>query len=1042
MTKMLKNYAIAILAIVFAIPAFAQQGSVNIAGSVVDETTGEPIIGASVSIASEKSGAVSDLDGAFTLRVKALPVRLSVSFLGYKTFEVDVYEYTKPLKISLRENIQFLEEVVVTVPYGTAKKSTFTGSAGVVSGATIEKSQGSNISKALQGAVAGLQSFSQSGQPGSDATIRIRGVGSVNASNNPLYVVDGAPYDGTLSSIASSDIESISILKDATAATLYGSRAGNGVIMITTKSGKNQAPEVSITSKFGVSSRASRDYDQLNTDQYFELTWEALRNNRLDNGLTPEAAAAYASSNLIGRLGINPYGTGNPEPVGVDGKLKAGLSPLWDDNWIDALSQDAYYTDINVQVNGGSATSKYFVSAGYLNDQGIAIESGFKRYSFRTNVVSDIKKWLQVGLNASASLSTQDYPKQDDSNTVNLFLASRLIPSFYPVYERDRATGAYLLDDNGDRIPDYGKYRASSFSNQNLKDSQPRDLHQIKRDALSARGYVQAEPVAGLQLKSSLNVDYNSRFDHDYANPVVGEDAEYGGYSAKSNGRTIGLTNTNTANYKATFNDIHKLSILAGHEYYEYNYATFGGERDGVIADGFYEPSAASVLTSFSGSSDQYKLLSFFGSADYSYNNKYFLSASVRSDASSRFFKENRWGTFWSVGASWRIIEEDFLASAKDNFLSNLSIRASYGSSGNDNLGSGSNYYAWQALYSISSNLGEGGLRPSRLENKNLTWESNLNLNLGLDFGFFNNRLNGSLEYFDRTSKDLLFSRALIASTGFSSITENIGKVKNYGWELTLEGYPVYTKDWKWKLGVNVTTYKNEIVSLPQAEMWSGQKKWVKGGSLYDFYLIEWAGVNPENGKPQWYRYKDGEKIKTEDYSSAVTSDKVKSGNSLPDFSGGFQSALTYKDFTLDANFAYVLGGHIYNRDNTNILHLGNAPGTAWSADVLNRWTPENTNTDIPRLTTVQSSSFTSESTRFLIDRSYLRLKTLTFSYALPKSILKNISIKSVSLFVQGENLLTFTKQQGIDPEQTFDGTTYWRYPAMKTFSFGFNIKL
>jgi TonB-linked SusC/RagA family outer membrane protein len=1001
-------------------------------------SNGEALIGVSIIVKNKPDlGTITDQNGNYRLRVSGNET-LTFSFVGYATVNESINN-RKTINVNLNELSISLDELVITVPYGTVKKSTFTGSAGYVGSNLIEQSQVSNVSKALQGTVAGLQSFSQSGQPGSDATVRIRGIGSVNASSAPLYIVDGAPYDGELSSIASSDIESITVLKDAASATLYGSRAANGVIMITTKQGKKEIPTVEVTSKFGFSNRAIRDYDQVNTSQYFELFWEALRNNRLDNGDTREQAAAYASANLAGRLGINPYGTGNPEPVGYDGKVKAGLAPLWDDSWIDALSQNAHYTDINTQISGGSNNSRYFLSAGYLNDQGMAIESGFKRYTLRANLISDIRKWLQVGANISGTHSIQDYPKQDDTMTSNVIYAARMLPSFYPVYERNLATGEYLINpETGQYIADYGAYRATSFSKQNLMESMPHDIHQIKRDAASIRGYIQIEPFEGLSLKSSLNIDYNSRFNHDYTNPLYGEGATSGGGVSKSNSRTVGTTINNVLNYSIKINKIHSLRLLAGHEYYEYNSSNFSGSREKVIMDGFYEPSAASLVSGFSGSSDQYKLLSFFGNAEYSLKDRYYLSASVRSDGSSRFHPDNRWGTFWSVGGSWRISEEPFLAKTKKDWLSKLTLRTSYGAQGNDNI----SYYAYQALYSIRNNLGESGLLASRLATPNLSWETNLNLNIGLDFGLFNNRIDGSVEYFERRSRDLLFSKSLVPSSGFSSTSENIGAIKNYGWELTLGGYPISTENWKWKLSVNATTYKNEITSLPSPVMWSGQKKWVIGGSLYDFYLVEWAGVNPETGDAQWYHYNgNGEKVITEDYSSLVTDDKIKSGSSLPDISGGFQSDLSFKGFELSTQFAYVLGGKIYNRDNLSLQHQGSA-GNPWSTTMLGRWTPENPNTDIPRLTTTPKSSWTSESNRFLIDRSYLRFKTATLSYTLPTSWLKSLTVKSGSIFVQAENLFTLTKEQGIDPEQTFDGTTYFRYPTMKTVSFGFNVKL
>ena len=1027
------------LCFALAITAGVHAQQITVTGRVL--ANDEPLPGASVTLKGKTAqGTITDVDGHYRLQAER-NATLVVSYIGYKTLQVPVGNRTT-VNITLEEDALSLDEVEITVPYRTVKRSTFTGSAGYVGGDLIEKSQVSNVSKALQGAVAGLQSFSQSGQPGSDATIRIRGIGSINASSSPLYVVDGVPYDGSLSSIASADIESVTVLKDAASATLYGSRAANGVIMINTRQGQaNAKATVEFSAKYGISDRARRDYDLLSTNDYFELYWEAIRNFRVSQGDSAADAATYASTSLVGAIHINPYGSANPQPVGTDGKLKAGLSPLWNDNWIDALSQDAHFTDLNVRVNGGSANSKYYLSAGYLNDEGIIIESGFKRYTLRLNVESDIRKWLKAGVNASGSHSVQDYPKQDDSISSNIVLFGRAMPSFYPVWQRDPATGAFLTDpETGERLFDYGAYRPTNLANENPAGSLSHDLSRITRDAVSIRGHVSIIPIKDLTLRSSVNIDYNSRFNHNYSNPTYGASATTGGSVSKSNTHSTGVTFNNVLSYAKTFDGEHKISVLAGQEYYEYNTANFGGAREKVIADGYYEPDAASLLSSFYGNSDRYKLLSFFSNAEYAYDNRYFLSASVRSDGSSRFHPDNRWGTFWSVGASWRIIDEPFLRSVRESSLSNLRLRASYGAQGNDNIG----YYAYQALYSIQNNLGESGLRATRLATPDLSWETNLNLNLGLDFGLFDNRLSGSIEWFDRRSKDLLFSKNLVPSSGFSSTSQNIGSISNRGWELTLEGYPVSTRNWKWKLGLNATTYKNTITSLPSSEMWSGNKKWVKGGSIYDFYLVEWAGVNPENGNPQWYiQDSNGAKTVTENYSSAsANSNKVKSGSSLPDLSGGFQSALRYKGFELSTAFAYTLGGKIYNGDKVFLLREGGAVGTNWSVDILRRWTPENPHTDVPRLNTNPSSGWTSASTRFLVDRSYLRLKTLTLSYDLPRTLLANIGLNTANLFIQAENLLTWTKEQGLDPEQTFDGSTYYRYPAMKTISIGVNVKL
>lgn len=382
---------------------------------------------------------------------------------------------------------------------------------------------------------------------------------------------------------------------------------------------------------------------------------------------------------------------------------------------------------------------------------------------------------------------------------------------------------------------------------------------------------------------------------------------------------------------------------------------------------------------------------------------------------------------------------EKFLEAASNNWLSNLTLRASYGAQGNDNVG----YYAYKALYTIGSSLGESTLHASRLETPDLSWETNLNLNVGLDFGFWSNRLNGTIEFFQRSSKDLLFARDLVPSGGFASIDANIGKLKNYGWEFTISGTPVMTKDWTWKLSVNATTYKNKIVELPTEVMWQSSKKWVKGGSLYDFWLYEWAGVNPENGKPQWYyTAKDGSRQITEDYSSLTPNDKVKVGSSLPTLSGGFQSDLTWKNLSLSMLFSYAIGGKLYNNDKIQMMSVKGGNGSSMSEDMLNRWTPENRYTDIPRLSYDQTSYFTSSSSRWLVNRSFLRLKTVTLSYTLPQRWIHFATLKDANIFVQGENLLTFSHQQGLDPEQPISGVVSYRYPAMKTFSFGINVTL
>lgn len=454
------------------ITTYAQNITVN--GKVT--ANGEEMPGVTVAVKGGTQGTITSIDGGYSLQVDAKST-LVFSFIGYETVEVPI-KGQKVINVNLEESSIAMEEVVIAVPYGTAKKSTFTGSASVIDKKIVASSQVASVSKALQGTVAGLQSFSTSGQPGEDADIYIRGVGSVNASQTPLYVVDGVPYDGKLSSISSQDIASVTVLKDAAAASLYGSRAANGVIMITTKQGQTgSAPTIQLSAKYGFSSRAVSDYNQLSTNDYFKLQWEALRNSYMTgkNAMSAEDAGKAASAVLTttgtGGLGINPYGSKYPQPIDQYGNLVEGATPLWDDSWEDALTQDAHYADLNASVSGGSEKTKYYFSLGYLDDQGAYICSGFKRYNLRTNITTDLRDWLQVGLNVSASHSIQNYPKQDDTAIGNVVLAARDIPSFYPVYERNMDTGEYILDENGNRIYDYGTYRKGSYNGQNFAQS-------------------------------------------------------------------------------------------------------------------------------------------------------------------------------------------------------------------------------------------------------------------------------------------------------------------------------------------------------------------------------------------------------------------------------------------------------------------------------------------------------------------------------------------------------------------------------------------
>ncbi|WP_101542635.1 SusC/RagA family TonB-linked outer membrane protein [Bacteroides cutis] len=1018
----------------------ATANDIQVTGTVVSE--GDPLPGVSVLIKGTHNGTVTDIDGHYSIKAPSDGI-LVFSFIGLKSQEQKINGRTV-INVDLQTDSEVLDEVMV-VAYATAKKYSFTGAASTVKGDEIARMQTSNVSRALEGTVPGLQASAASGQPGTDAEIRIRGIGSINASSAPLYVVDGLPFDGSINSINPEDIASITVLKDAASAALYGSRGANGVIIITTKQGQTDSKTtVSVKASFGGSNRAVRDYDRIGTNQYFELYWEALRNQYALNTdkYTPQTAAIQASKDLVGKLmggGPNPYGPNYSQPVGTDGKLVAGAVPLWNVDWQDAMEQQALRTELGLNVSGGGKTNQYFFSAGYLNDKGIALESGYQRFNLRSNITSQINKWLRGSVNMSFAHSMQNYPVSSDTKTSNVINAGRLMADFYPIYEMN-SDGTYKYDSEGNRIYDFGSYRPSgSMANWNLPATLPNDKAERMKDEFSGRTYLEATIIEGLKFKTSFNFDLVNYNALDYTNPKIGPAVNTGGGASREYTRTFSWTWNNIVTYDKTIGK-HHFNILAGEEAYSYRYDVLQAARSNMAVPDMPELAVGSLVTAGSGYRIDYSLLGYLLSTQYDYQGRYFFSASYRRDGSSRFAPSTRWGNFWSVGASWRIDREEFMLSTAD-WLSALTLKASYGAQGNDNLGT---YYASSGLYSIVSQAGENALVSDRLATPGLKWETNLNFNVGIDFSLFNNRFSGSFDFFQRRSKDLLYSRPLATSLGYTSVDENIGALKNTGFEIDLKGTLIHTRDFAWRLGVNLTHYKNVVTDLPLKDMpITGVTRLKVGRSVYDFYLREWAGVNPENGDPLWY--KDVKDTQNNVIGRTTTNDYAKADyyyvnkSSLPKVYGGFNTAFTYKGFELSAIFAYSIGGYIVDRDVTMLWSNGSSTGRAWSTEMLKRWTPENRYTDVPALKTV-SNNWNANSTRNLFNNSYLRMKNITLSYNFPQPMIKKISLSSLQLFVKADNLLTISGNQGLDPEQGITGLTYYRYPAMRSISGGVNV--
>ena len=994
----------------------AQNKSLNVKGTVRD-AMGDPIIGATILQQGSTYGTISNKDGEFSLSVPDKSV-LEISFVGYQTKIVKVTAQKREFHIVLEDDMQVLADVVV-VGYGVQKKSDLTSSISTIKSEQLSSTSITSLDQGIQGRAAGVAVLNTSGQPGAGTSIRIRGTSSINGNNEPLYVIDGVPVisdantfsTGTLknpalnplTNINPNDIESIEILKDASATAIYGSRGANGVILITTKKGNTGKVRVDLNVSGGFSHAAVDFRPTLNGDQREELLYEGLLNYATDNGM--ESPTEYASSNI----GTYAY------------KPAMGYT-----DWRKELLRTAMHQSYEASVSGGNDRSTFYASLGYNNQEGLAKNSSLDRYSARLNMTQKVGKYGEVGANMMFSQMNQEM-NEERGSSINPFLcvAMTMTPSMVVRDEEGNYVGAYdgtSLNPLRDILTDYNRVRMTR---------------------MFSTGYAAIEPIKGLKLKETLSYDYTIQKDSRYYNPLSSAGPKSGSDAQTAKGfiEYGKLISSTSLNYVRTFARKHHLDVLAAYEIESYQTDHASGEKSKLPSDKLTEPDNAAVLNSFKSATQAYRMISYLSRLNYDYDDRYYIAGSYRRDGSSRLSPNNRWGNFWSLGTSWRIDREEFMASTSD-WLSALTLKMSYGAQGNDNLGT---YYASKGLYTIVSNLGENALVSDRMATPNLKWETNLNFNVGIDFSLFNNRFSGSFDFFTRRSKDLLYSRPIAPSLGYGSIDENVGALKNTGIEMVLNGTIINQNGWVWKLGMNLTHYKNKVTELPLKDMpQSGVNKLQVGRSVYDFYMKEWAGVDPDNGNPLWYMdEKDandnltGKRVTTSDYASANYYYVNKS--SLPKVYGGFNTSLSWKGFDLSAIFAYSIGGYIYNRDITMILHNGSLEGRDWSTEILKRWTPENRYTDVPALSTT-SNNWNSASTRFLQNNSYMRLKNLTLSYDLPKQWISKLALSSVQVFVQGDNLFTIHRNQGLDPEQGITGITYYRYPAMRTISGGINL--
>lgn len=1009
----------------------------TVTGRVTD-AQGNGVPNASVTVKGTNSGTSTNSDGTFTITVPQNGSALVVSSVGFQSQELTIGDKNS-VSITLTGAERALDEVVVTA-YGGTQKKAFTGTASTIKAEKFKDLQVTTLTGVLQGNASGVLSVSSNGQPGTNPVIRIRGIGSVNASADPLIVVDGAPYGGNINAINPNDIESITILKDASSIALYGNRGANGVIQITTKSGRG-TPKVSFSALTGFSKRAINDYATLNSKQIYELTWEALRNDALDNpsliSSTGSASAeAYASKAVVSRLVYNPFGLA--EPVGLDGRLKADAKNLWNEDWADALLRTGVRNDYNVSVAAGNDRTKYFFSGGYLKDQGIVTESAFKRYTGRLKVDSKINDWFTTGVNTNLSFSTQNYPVQGGSAYSNVIGFLRGISPIYPVYQRDPVTGDFILDAKGEKQYDFGETRpASVYQNANPAATTSMNPTSYDRFITSANAFGEAQIIRDLKFRTQFALDYFQFGTNVYYNPFVGDGRAYGGRSQKSRESIVTQTFTNTLTYDTKFWDIHHINFVGGMEAYKYRDALVTAEKRGFTFPGVTELDYGSALQTASSRAYENRTESYFGRLNYDLTDKYHISLSLRRDGTSRFSDSARWGTFYSVGTAWNLNKENFMQGF--DFLSDLKLRASYGTTGNQGL---SGYFPYLSTYSAGWDiLNDAGSVVDEIGNPLLSWETQKQWDLGVDYGFLKNRITGSFTYFLRTSANLLFARPLPASVGVDKINDNVGEVENKGYEFDLSTINISKKDFEWRTSFNITHTENNMKIVPEGSTYQ------VGKSLYEFYIREYAGVDATDGKPMWYKDvtdADGkvtDKVVTKTYSDAT---RYYVGSSLPDYTGGITNSIRYKGFDLNVLAAFNIGGKIYDADYAGLMHgfAGLSLGLNATTDILGRWQSASNVGDgsTPKLTTADLQG-NSASTRFLYDADYLRVRNITLGYTLPSHITKKARINNARFFVDLQNPFTFSKgPKGLDPEAGLSGTTSSTSSAYRTTSVGVNL--
>ena len=1062
--------------------AFAQS---QISGNVTASEDGSPVIGASIKVVGTNTGTVTDIDGNFTLNAPA-GAKLEITYIGMQSKSVKA---GKNMKIVLDADDHALDEVMV-VAYGTQKKSAFTGSAAIVGSEEIGKVQVTNAVDALKGKAAGVQIYTGSGQPGSTPTIRIRGFNSINAGNDPLIVLDGSPYGGSLNDINPADVESMTVLKDASSTALYGARGGNGVILITTKSGqKGTKGTLTVDAKWGSNSKAVPEYETMKSPaKYYEMWYMALNNYAQNvNHMDATQAWKWANDNMITNpsygLGYNVYTIPEGQQlIGTNGKLNPNATLgsystmngttyyLTPDDWVDEIYNNSLRQEYTVTATGASDRGTFYGSANYLSNDGITAASNYRRFTSRLKADYQVNKWLKVGANMSyGHFNSNSLSEGGDNGSV---FATVDIAPIYPMYMRD-ANGNIMYDQTSRMIAyDYGSgkvapFRAFKGGGNPISDARLNTANS-EGNTFNGTGFAEIQLPYGFKFTSINNVYLNESRSTGTTNPYFGQYAASNGMVNKEHDRSWSYNYQQRINWHQVYGK-HDVEVMLGHEYYRaYGYALYAGKHNQFSVDN-KELAGAVVLDNGSSSMSEYNTESWLSRVMYNYDSRYFGSVSAMRQASSRFSKDNWWGTFWSFGAGWNMHKESWF---NVDWINELKLKASYGENGNDGIGS----YMYTKYFNISNSNNEVSLTPSSLGNPKISWEKNGKFNIGADFSLLKNRIWGSIEYYSNKTSDMLSMVYLPVSFGWSGYYDNIGNMVNRGVEIDLHADVIRTKDFTWNVYTNLTTNHNEVTKLSDSakQSWydgiglgysSSSYFYQEGKSRFTYYTKKYAGVDPETGLSLFYKnvYEKDENNKDVYYNNAgekvdesytgikhrnVVGQETTSsynngsyylcGDVLPDVYGGFGTSVAWKGLDFSVDFQYQIGGQVYDGAYAGLMNC--SAGQAIHVDMEKAWTPENTNTSVPRWQ-YGDSYMSAGSDRFLTDASYLSLSNITLGYTLPAQWMQTVGLQKVRVYMVADNVWTWSKRQGLDPRQSITGgSSNSVYRPIRTVSGGITV--